>query len=351
MRVGDVGDEAGRVRYPAPLVPGDLIGVTSPSSGVGENLVPRLEFCVRHLEQLGYRVVVGECMDGSRVTSAPAPQRAAELTSMLTDPEVRVVFPPWGGKLAIDLLPLLDLDAIGAAEPTWLVGYSDISTLLVPLTVRTGWATVHAPGLMDVAFRVPPPLVSWLDVAASPRGATVTQGATTHHQAQWPDFAATPDVREMELTVAGGWERLGGGGSVSATGRLLGGCLETMSMLPGSPFGDVAGFAQRHAPEGLLLYLEVAEVDAAMAARMLHNLRLAGWFEVATGVLFGRTSGPAREGFSQQDALSDALGDLPVPVLHGVDLGHVPPQLTLVNGALATVTLQDGVGRLLQHLV
>ena len=57
--------------------------------------------------------------------------------------------PPWGGELAIDLLPLLDFAAIGDAEPTWLVGYSDTSTLLLPLTLLTGVATLHGPGLMD----------------------------------------------------------------------------------------------------------------------------------------------------------------------------------------------------------
>ena len=38
------------------------------------------------------------------------------------------VVPPWGGELAIDLLDQLDWDALAAAEPTWLVGWSDICT-------------------------------------------------------------------------------------------------------------------------------------------------------------------------------------------------------------------------------
>lgn len=60
-------------------------------------------------------------------------------------------------------------DSLRRAEPTWVVGYSDISTLLLPLTTLTGTATVYGQNLMDTAYRVPPPLLSWLDV--------VTQGA------------------------------------------------------------------------------------------------------------------------------------------------------------------------------
>jgi muramoyltetrapeptide carboxypeptidase len=38
-----------------------------------------------------------------------------------------------------------------------------------------------------------------------------------------------------------------------------------------------------------------------------------------------------------RDALLDALGDLTIPVLYDLDIGHLPPQMILVNGALATV--------------
>ncbi len=59
---------------------------------------------------------------------------------MLTDPTIRAVVPPWGGELAVEVLPHLDMQSIGSAEPTWLVGYSDVSTLLLPLTTGTGMA-------------------------------------------------------------------------------------------------------------------------------------------------------------------------------------------------------------------
>ncbi|GIE30817.1 hypothetical protein Ait01nite_038620 [Actinoplanes italicus] len=131
------------IRYPAPLRPGDRIGVTSPSSGVDDDMRARLRVAIDVVRERGYEVVVGECMDGARHVSAPAAERAAELTSMLTDPAIRAVVPPWGGETAIDLLPLLDWDALGAAEPTWLVGYSDMSTIITPFTLLSGVATVH----------------------------------------------------------------------------------------------------------------------------------------------------------------------------------------------------------------
>ncbi|MGH3766038.1 MAG: S66 family peptidase [Pseudonocardiaceae bacterium] len=343
------------VRYPAPLRPGDRIAVTSPSSGVAPELRPRLEFCIKHLRDLGYQVVVGDCMDGSGVTSAPAPDRAAELTAMLVDPAIRAVVPPWGGELAIDLLPLLDLDAITAAEPTWLVGYSDLTTVMVPLTLRTGIATLHGSNLMDTPNVVPEPLLPWLAAATAPAGSTLRQGAAAaYRNGRHDHYAFHPQVREVTLNTPGRWKLLGAPDSateVRATGRLIGGCLETVSMLPGSPYGDMADFAARHAGEGLLVYVEIAEAEAVVAARMLHHLRLAGWFDRANAVLVGRSAGPSSGDFSQHDALLHALGDLPVPVLYDLDLGHIPPQLAIVNGALATVELTAATANLVQHLV
>src|SRR5512144_990994 len=95
------------VRYPAPLRSGDRVGVTSPSSGVNESHRARLDVAVADVEARGYDVVVGRCMDGAGHVSAPAADRAEELMSMILDPGIKAVVPPWGGDTAIDLLPLL----------------------------------------------------------------------------------------------------------------------------------------------------------------------------------------------------------------------------------------------------
>lgn len=167
------------------------------------------------------------------------------------------------------------------------------------------------------------------------------------------NFRNQPRTRDWELTAPGSWKRLPAAdvsGLVQASGRLIGGCLETVAMLPGTPFGGLAGFARRYAPEGLIVYLEVAESSAPAAARLLHHVRLAGWLDAANAVLIGRSGAPDDRRFTQLDAIESALGDLAVPVLYDVDFGHVPPQLALVNGALATVGFGGTTGSLVQHL-
>ena len=335
-----------RVRFPPPLRPGDTIGVTGPSSGVEDDLRDRLDFCVQDLRDRGYDVRLGQCLGGG-VVSAPAADRAAELTAMLLDPAVTAVVPPWGGELAVEVLPLLDLDALAAAPPTWLVGYSDTTTLMLPLLLRTGLASVHAAGLMETPYAAPPPLLHWLDVVTAEPGAVLRQAASARYQGSWPDLQERPHGRTWLLSEDTAWRRLGSDDPVHATGRLVGGCLETVALLAGTPYGDVPGFAPG---EQHVVHLEVAEVGALDACRLLHAVRLSGWFDRASVVLLGRTSAPSSGSFTQLDAVRSALGDLPVPVLLDVDLGHVPPQLSLVDGALATVTWEPGGGTVEQRL-
>lgn len=327
------------IRYPAPLRAGDRVGVTSPSSGIDDSMRPRLKVAIRSVQDRGYDVTVGDCMDGTGHVSAPAAQRADELMRMLTDPAVKAVVPPWGGETAIDLLPLLDWDALRTAEPTWLVGFSDMSTIITPFTLLTSVATIHGNNLMDTPFRTPDGLLSWLEVVTLNPGDSFTQVPPGRYRdTGWVDYREHPEVDEFTLDSAGRWTRLDGTGDVEVEGRLIGGCVETLCNLAGTRYADIAGFAERAAPGGLLVYVEAAGDDAGTICRNLHGMRLNGFFTGANAVLVGRTAAPGLPSLTQYEAVVDALGCLGVPIIADVECGHVAPYLPIVNGALGRVT-------------
>jgi muramoyltetrapeptide carboxypeptidase len=255
------------------------------------------------------------------------------------------VIPLWGGLTAIDLVDLLDWEALAAAEPTWLVGFSDLSTILLPITTRLGWATLHGDNLADTPYRAPDGLLGWLEIASGPG---------PHRQrdamliADWWRMAEDPRATEWKRVGAGRW-RLHGADTLNVTGRLVGGCVETLVNLAGTPYGDVQAFGRNHANDGLIVYLEAAGDEAATICRNLHGLRLAGWFEHARAVLIGRTNAPDNPKQTQQEAVLDALAPLDLPVVFDLEIGHVPPHLPLVNGALATVTVDGDTREIVQE--
>ncbi|MBT0768343.1 LD-carboxypeptidase [Kineosporia sp. J2-2] len=340
------------VRYPRPLRPGDRVGITSPSSGVPDQLRPRLDVAIADVRAHGYEVVVGRCMDGATHVSAPAGERAAELMAMLTDPDIRAVVPPWGGETAIDLLPLLDWERLREAEPTWLVGFSDMATILAPFTLLTGTASVHGNNLMDTPYRTPQGLLSWLEITAAAQGEPFTQVPPGRYRpsSEWVDYAGHPQVRDLTLSAEGGWRRLDGDGDVHAEGRLIGGCIETLCNLAGTRYLDATTFAESQSPQGLIVYVEAAGDDAATICRNLHGMRLNGFFDTATAVLVGRTSAPAIATLTQDEAVMDALGRLGVPIIADVDCGHVQPYMPIVNGAHGRITHTATGSELVQTL-
>lgn len=333
------------LRFPKPLRSGDRIGVTAPSAGVSARAWRRIDFCINWLRDRGHEVVVGECINADRWVSAPKEQRAAELTGMLTDPSIRAVVPPWGGAgTALDLLDQLDYSAIAGADPTWVVGFSDSSAWMVPLTLCAGLPTLHGDNLADSPYAVPDGLVHWTDLAGSDGWVSQSDSgliATWRSLDEW-------DASDWKVVGEGRW-RLYGASRLDVTGTLIGGCTEAMAGIAGTPYCDVRAFGDEHGD--LVIYLEAAEQNAFNICRYLHHLRYAGWFERVAAVLIGRTNAPAATedgGLSQDEAVLDAIEALGCPIVFDVEIGHVPPHLPLLNGATAHVVVDDESHRITQ---
>jgi muramoyltetrapeptide carboxypeptidase len=67
--------------------------------------------------------------------------------------------------------------------------------------------------------------------------------------------------------------------------------------------------------------------------------------------MIGRTHAPDSPGFTQRHAVVSALGDLGIPIVLDVHCGHVPPSLSLINGAVASVTIGDDRVSIIQQLI
>jgi len=340
-------------RFPRPLRPGDRIAVTAPSSGVSGDALPRLDLVLQHLRDQGYGVVEGQCLRDERFdASAPAAQRAAELSRFLHDPTIAAILPPWGGERATELLERIDFAALRPLAPKWLLGFSDLSTLMLPLTLVAGWATAHGPNLMDLApTQVDPLTTGAMRLLATPLDRPVRQAASDRYQVRWIPFEQQVDAA-LQLTEPTRWWRLDGQeGPVELRGRLIGGCLDTVAWLAGTRYGDVPQFVRQAGDAGALLYLENCELAPAAELRALTALRRHGWFDQLRGVLVGRSAAPdpsAPDALTHAMALQAVLGDLPCPVLVDVDIGHRPPQFTLINGAYACVGYEAGSGWITQ---
>lgn len=336
------------IRYPL-LQKGTTIGVTAPSSGVEPSMHGMLKQAIQRMESEGFAVSGGDTIwTQHKAKSAPARLRADELNRMLKDDRIGLVLPPWGGELLVEVLEYIDYEQVGEK---WLLGYSDISLLLLAVTLNTGLATAHGTNLVDLRGSVDDETTAkWREALTTPAGGSFEQRSSEKHQVEWKHRAENAEENSSDdsvfnLTEPTVWRSISGS-DVGLKGRLLGGCIDVIRHLIGTPYGDVRAFREQHIPgEPVLWYLENCEMNTADLRRSLVQMKLAGWFENCSGLMFGRS--PANTtvgGYTAEDVYRDMSEELSVPVLYDIDCGHMPPQLTLINGAMAQVEFSEEKG-------
>lgn len=127
----------------------------------------------------------------------------------------------------------------------------------------------------------------------------------------------------------------------------MGGVVNTLQILIGTPYDNVKKFISEYTKEkGVVWYLETVGMSAAEIYRALWQMKYNGWFKNTNGILLGRTSGySATKDFTLEDALSEVFEDK-IQVIYDVDIGHMPPQNILVNGAVGEINYTEGKGKI-----
>ena len=132
---------------------------------------------------------------------------------------------------------------------------------------------------------------------------------------------------------------------------MIGGCMDTLCKLLGTRFAPIDVFLDKYRHDGFIWTLESCEMNAADIYRTLWQICESGWFKYCNGVIIGRPDGyKDTHDFTLIDALKQGIGDVNVPVLYDADIGHIPPQMQIVNGAIGKVEFADGKATVWQSL-
>jgi muramoyltetrapeptide carboxypeptidase len=315
-----------RTVRPGRLRPGDTVGLVNPAGAVWDPV--SIDVVTESLAALGFRTKRGANLLARRGYFAGTDeQRAADLNAMFADPEVRAIHCVRGGWGCARVLPLLDWKTI-ERSPKILLGYSDITALLLSLHAKTGLVTFHGPVGNS----------QWnpFNVGYLKRVLQDAEAVT---------FANVKEIGEDDLTQTENRTQTLRPGT--ARGRLLGGNLTVLTSLVGS--GYLPDW------DGCILFLEDVEEAPYRIDRMLTQLRLAGILQKARAVIWGHcTDCDPGEGFGSltvTDVLQDHLLPLGIPVWSGAMIGHIERQFTLPVGMEVEVDATAGTIRMLEPAV
>jgi muramoyltetrapeptide carboxypeptidase len=296
---------------------GDRVRIVSPSSPPDRGSVER---AARVLEGWGLRVEFGQhAFDKhGHFLAGRDEDRLGDLNDALRDPGVRAIFTTRGGKGAYRIAHALDFAAT-LKDPKPLIGFSDTTSLHLALWRECRVAGFHGPHIAEDRHFFPK------ESALHLRRALMEPELQIVHQDRTEGSAL--------VTIDG-----------VATGFLVGGNLVALARAVGWTCPSF---------NGAILLIEAIDTLVGQIDAALTQLRRSRCLEGLKGIAVGqfiRSAEPQRGKWSFIDVLRDQLGDLGVPVLGGLPIGHGPSPFTIPLGTLATLdtavrtlTIEPGV--------
>lgn len=377
------------MRYPKSLEQGGTIGFIAPSFGCAmEPYLSRFENAIKMLKGMGYQVWLGpNCYEGSGIGISNTPSACgAELNEAMTDPELAdVIITCGGGELMCEVVPYIDFERIKNSPAKWYMGYSDntnytfLSAILadtaaiygpcaptfgrIPwhasvedsLKLLTGeihkvsgyemWEHYETDGVsqdtVDTDTEIPNIVDTDSEIAENEDDplAPYNENKKTVYQYYLPKKSADQDKGQdsgfNHNTVSGNDLT----DIVKFEGRLIGGCVDILILLAGTKYDKVDAFLERYKEDGFIWFLESCDLNMLSIRRAFWQMREAGWFQYVKGFLIGRPLhyGEDQFGVNQYNAVIDIIGDLGVPIIMDLDIGHLPPMMPIICGSYAVV--------------
>lgn len=307
------------------LKKGDSIGFFSPSSPITKTSPNRTKRAIEYVEDKGFKVVKGSLTGKSDYyRSGSIKERVEELNSLIRNPNVRCIMSTIGGMNSNSLLPYIDYEAF-KKDPKIIMGYSDVTAILLGIYEKTGIFTYYGPALVASFGELEPYVVETykyfknilMDEIQYPYEVKMPKFWTDEYINWESQDRSKAPVENSLITVNDG----------VCEGRLIGGNLNTMMGIWGTEY-------MPEIKKGDILFIEDSLKDCATIERSFSLLKLSGVFDKISGIILGKHElfNDNKTGRKPYEILLEVMGDVKIPFLADFDCCHTHPMITLPIG-------------------
>lgn len=301
------------VLKPKKLQKGDTIAITSPAGAVWDK--KQIDTFSGILKNMGFNLILGKTLEEQHGYFAGTDElRAKELDAFFADKNIKGIFSMKGGWGCARLLDKLDYELI-KKNPKVLIGFSDITALLIAIYAKTGLITFHGPVGNS----------GWNDF-------TSASFKNLLMEAKSAEYLPSSETADKPITIFKG----------KASGILVGGNLSVICGITGS--GYLPDWKSK------ILFLEEAKEEPYRIDRMLTQLKLAGILDSISGFVFGKCAKCEAEepqkSFTLMQVLEQHIKPLGIPAFYGAMTGHIENKITLPVGLAATIDADNGIIKL-----
>lgn len=315
-----------KIIKPPALKKGDLIGIITPGSYITQG---ELQQSIKNIEELGFiPAYTDKVLQMHGFFSANDKDRAEDLMKMISRKDVKAIMCARGGYGCSRILPFLDYDVI-IKNPKILIGYSDVTALLLGISHKTGLVTFHGPVGISSFNKFTQNYFKEVLIEGKPE---VKMLSAAEENAD--------ELIEM-YTIRKGM----------AAGKLAGGNLSIMVSLIGTEY-DI-DYSNK------IIFIEEYAEEPYRIDRMLTQMIQTEKFKNAAGIALGvfrkcesKKIEPSFENsFTLKQVLLERLSGLGIPVAYGLSFGHIKNKFTLPLGINAEFVADKKTITLLENSV
>jgi muramoyltetrapeptide carboxypeptidase len=304
------------IRKPPRLQVGDTVGLIAPAGIID---VKDIEAAQQSISQLGLKVKLGKhVLDRYGYLAGKDSDRAQDVNLMFSDRTIKAIIPMRGGWGCNRILPLLNYSLI-RSHPKIIIGYSDITTLLLAINARSQMITFHGPVSTS----------TWNQF-------TVDYFKRILFNAEAVTMQNLNSSEVRVETIAPG----------KARGKLVGGNLSVLSAMVGSPYLPSWNKS--------ILFVEEIGEDVYRIDRMLTQLKTAGILNQIAGFIFGQCTKCSlgdEPSFTLMQVLQQHILPLGIPAWYGSMIGHIKDKFTLPIGVEVEINAELGTIRMSEAAV
>lgn len=298
---------------PPRLEYGDEIRVIAPSGSLSRVRTDIYDHALSHLQAQGFKVSFSKnSREMNEFQSSEIRSRVDDIHEAFADKNVKMVITCIGGFNVNQILPHLNYTLI-KENPKILCGFSDITALLHAVYTKTGLVTYHGPHFCTFGFD---------------REAEYTQSYFYDCVMNNKEISVKPSETSGKYYIIQEGE---------CEGNILGGNLCTLNLLQGTPYipelRDKILFIE---DDNIMGDYFIFEFD-----RNLQSLLQVYGADSIRGIVFGRFDASCKlDADVIQKIIKDKVSP-DIPVVFGVDFGHVFPMITYPIGGKVKISAKD----------
>ncbi|MDP1817191.1 MAG: LD-carboxypeptidase [Leadbetterella sp.] len=315
-----------KILKPKRLKAGDTIGLVCPAAPAYSK--ETVEVVAESMQALGFKVKYGKNIwKRYGYLAGNDAERAADINEMFADSNVKAILCVHGGWGCARILPLLNYQMI-KNNPKVIVGYSDVTALLLGIHAQTGLVTFHGPVGGS----------TWNDFSVKYFKSVLMNAEKVKYENPINKGDNLTQVEDRISTINRG----------IAKGKLIGGNLTVLCHILGSKF--VPNF------KNAIVFCEDVQEQPYSVDRMINHMKLCGVFEEMNGFVFGKcTKCEPGEGsygsLTLEDLWEDHIKPTKKPAFVGSMIGHINNKFTIPIGIEAEINADQGIIQFLESSV